>query len=387
MAAPQSPISDPHGLPDDPFVGTDYRALSLLGSGGMGDVYVVEHRTLKKIHAAKLLRATHAADRRIVDRIRLEAHALAKLRHPHVVQIHEFSVTPSGLPFIVMELLHGRTLKDELVEKGSIPINFALLYTIDLLSGLEAVHGLGIVHRDIKPSNLFLHTDDAGECRLKMLDFGVARVLPGVSEDAPDPLIHPTRTGTVVGTPIFVSPEAALGHPVDIRTDIYNAAIMLYVMLKGRGPFDDLPDNEAIIHAHAHLPPPAPARGMKHWLGPLIDEVVLRGLAKDPSERYQTAAEFSQALYGLAQQCLKAGKEDGSAEDERAKAGPSIAPPQLSPSTAPRQSSASVEESRSSPTLKRVPRKVVGRWRALAFLLAVALAAVAVRFAVQWSLG
>lgn len=371
--------SEPVPLVEDPFVGTEYQALSLIGSGGMGDVYVVKHRTLEKIHAAKLLRAIHANDRRIVDRIRLEAHALAKLQHPHIVQIHEFSVTPGGLPFIVMELLNGRTLKDELVEKRNVPINLALLYTVDLLSGLDAVHQLGIVHRDIKPSNLFLHADDAGQCRLKMLDFGVARVLPGVSDNAPEPLIHPTRTGTVVGTPIFVSPEAALGHPVDIRTDIYNAAIMLYVMLTGHGPFDDLPNNQAIIQAHAHVAPPPPARNMKHWLGRRIDEIVLRGLAKNPDDRYQSAGEFSLAIYDLLKDCLKAAKESDATE------GKSTAPPTFSDSTE-RHSSASVEESRSSPALSvNVPMRP-GKLRTLAFVLAIAMVAVAVRFAVQWSL-
>jgi serine/threonine protein kinase len=249
------------------------------------------------------------------------------------------------------------------------------------LSGLEAVHELGIVHRDIKPSNLFLHADDAGQCRLKMLDFGVARVLPGISDDSPEPLIHPTRTGTVVGTPIFVSPEAALGHPVDIRTDIYNAAIMLYVMLTGRGPFDDLPNNQAIIHAHAHLAPPPPARAMKHWLGRRIDEVVLRGLEKNPDDRYQTAAEFSQAIYGVIQDCLKAAKE------AEAREGKSTAPPEVSPSTSERYSSASVEESCSSPALKVNSRARASKVRVFAFVLAIAFTAMAVRFAMQWSLG
>ena len=107
MVASQPLTSDPLGTLEDPFAGTEYRALSLLGSGGMGEVYVVENRALKKTHAAKLLRATHAADKRIVDRIRLEAHSLAQIRHPNVVQIHEYAVTPKGLPFIVMELLNG----------------------------------------------------------------------------------------------------------------------------------------------------------------------------------------------------------------------------------------------------------------------------------------
>jgi eukaryotic-like serine/threonine-protein kinase len=381
MAASQPLSSDPHGLVEDPFAGTEYRAMSLLGSGGMGDVYVVKHRTLEKIHAAKLLRAIHARDRRVVDRMRLEAHALAKLRHANVVQIHDFSVTPTGLPFIVMELLNGRTLKDELVAKGSMPLHLALVFTVDLLSGLEAVHGLGIVHRDIKPSNLFIHANDAGALSMKMLDFGVARVIPGINEDAPEPLLHPTRTGTVVGTPIFVSPEAALGRPVDVRTDIYNAAIMLYVMLTGRGPFDDLPDNEAIIHAHAHLPAPPPARNMKHWLGPLIDEVVLRGLAKEPKDRYQTAAEFSQAVYGLIQECLKTGK--GSAAN-----GKQSMPPEVSPTTTERRSSASIQESRSSPALERsASARRPANVRLVAFLLVVILTAIAVRLAVRWSLG
>jgi serine/threonine protein kinase len=380
MAASQPSNNDPPFDIEDPFAGTEYRALSLLGSGGMGDVYVVERRKLKKIHAAKLLRATHAADKRIVDRIRLEAHALAKLQHPNVVQIHEFAVTPSGLPFIVMELLRGRTLKDELATKGPLELNYALIYAADLLSGLEAVHQLGIVHRDIKPSNLFLHADSTGEVCLKMLDFGVARVIPGISEHAPAPLLLPTRTGTVVGTPIFISPEAALGQPVDVRTDIYNAAIMLYVMLTGRGPFDHLQDNEAIIHAHAHLAPPPPAHGMKHWLGERIDQVVLRGLAKDPNDRYQTAAEFAQAIYELMQECVRAIKEAERRESKTPPEPEASAPPNQRDSTLalvePQQNR--LKKNDSSFRFKNV--------QAVAFVLVMAVTTLLVRLAVKWSL-
>jgi serine/threonine protein kinase len=296
MASPSLSPSSQHA-PTDPFVGTDYRALSLIGSGGMGDVFLVEHRRLSKTYAAKVLRPHHASDRRTVDRMRLEADALGKLTHPNIVQIHAFDVTQTGLPFIVMELLKGATLRDVLLEQGRLPVKQSLVLALDLLNGLEAVHQLGIVHRDLKPSNLYVHHQQEGQCLLKLLDFGVARVLPGVSHDAPRPLELPTRTGTAVGTPLFMSPEAALGRPVDQRTDIYAAATLLYLMLTGRGPFDDIAEHTKILEAHATMPPPQPSRFMAEWLPPTLEQAILRGLAKEPGERFQTAADFAHTLY------------------------------------------------------------------------------------------
>jgi len=283
----------------DPFDGTDYRMVSLIGSGGMADVFVVEHRQLNMTYAAKLLRPSFASDRRTVDRMRLEADTLARLEHENIVQIHAFHETASGLPFIVMDLLQGKTLRDALSEDGPgrITMLTALVFSLDLLNGLHAVHQLGIIHRDLKPSNLFIHFNSRKEHVLKLLDFGGARVIPGVSENSPDPLAIPTRTGTTVGTPMFMSPEAASGRPIDVRTDIYAAANMIYLMITGRGPFDDEGDVDRVLHAHATKLPPPLSRFVAEPIPPALERAIAKGLEKDPERRFQSAQEFGQAVY------------------------------------------------------------------------------------------
>jgi eukaryotic-like serine/threonine-protein kinase len=290
-------------MPCDPFAGTRFQALSRLASGTMGDLYVVEHIELGKRFAAKLLRPEFGEDPHVVDRIRLEAESLGRVRHPNVVGITGFDRTLAGTPFIVMELLKGHTLAEEVASRGPLPLQEALDWTLQLLSALEAVHTFGIVHRDIKPQDLLLHQLQSGERQLKLLDFGAARVLAGVSDQAPNPLAVPTRTGFIVGTPEFASPEAALGKPTDIRTDIYQVGLNLYFMLTGGGPFDHANSShkhhESIRRAHAKATPVPPSRRMPRPFPEGFDEVILRALAKNPAERFQDAAEFGVALRHL----------------------------------------------------------------------------------------
>jgi serine/threonine protein kinase len=263
----------------------------------MGDVYAVEHITLHHKYAAKILRADHATDARVVDRMRLEAEALAKLDNARVVQIQSYELTPAGLPFIVMELLEGTTVRDLLMAEGTLPLNMALFITFELLCALSEVHRIGIVHRDIKPSNLFLHRYEGGRIGLKMLDFGVARVLPGSSGDAPLPLVLPTANGLAVGTPLFMSPEAARGQKVDVRSDVYSAALILYNLVAGRGPYDDLVDADKILSAHASLPPPPPSQFAKAPLPRNVEQAIMKGLAKDPNDRFETATLFAECIH------------------------------------------------------------------------------------------
>ncbi|HMA92931.1 MAG TPA: serine/threonine-protein kinase, partial [Polyangiaceae bacterium] len=228
--------------------------------------------------------------------MRLEADALAKIEHENVVALHGSYETQQGIPFIVMELLIGQTLLEYLRANRAMPIRNALVCAVDLLNGLDAVHRLGIVHRDLKPSNLFLHELKDGVPVLKLLDFGAARVIPGISEDAPEPLALPTRTGTTIGTPRFMSPEAMAGSRVDVRSDIYAAANVIYYMLTGRGPFDD-EDPADFAGARLTKPPPPPSRFAVEWIHPSLERAILKGLASDPDQRFQTAHEFSQAIY------------------------------------------------------------------------------------------
>jgi serine/threonine protein kinase len=272
------------------LAGTPYRPLSRLGRGGMGDVYVVEHHGLRRQFVLKVLRARLAHDPQLVDRMRMEAQAAARLDHPNIVEVIDFWSADGGRPCMVMEFLRGVTLASELRARGALSIDEGWAHGRDLLSALAAAHELGIVHRDIKPENLFLH-EQTGERRvLKVLDFGLARVLPR-SPEFVQPLALPTGTGTIVGTPRFMSPEAARGQRVDHRADIYSAGLVLYVMLTGRGPFDHAEPNDTFS-----LVPDPPSLHAASTLPAMLDEAILTSLKSNPDERFQNAAAFARAL-------------------------------------------------------------------------------------------
>jgi serine/threonine protein kinase len=221
--------ADPaEGYSLDPLAGTSFRTLRKLGEGSMGLVVEAENRALGTVVVIKLLHAALSIRADYVDRLRLEAQALARLRHPNLVIVTDFSVTPAGVPFFVMERLFGRTVEDERRVRGALPLREAIAIVRQALAGLAAVHAAGIVHRDIKSANLFLCDADAAGLRVvKVLDFGIAKVLSSAPAGrAPQPLRFPTAEGTTVGTPRCLSPEQACGGPVDGRTDIYAAGVL-----------------------------------------------------------------------------------------------------------------------------------------------------------------
>ena len=293
------PIAVPAGPTQrdlDPFAGSVFSALERLGAGAMGEVYRVLHRELGREFVAKVLHQRYAADRQMLDRVRVEAQALGRLNHPNVVSVTGFGVTRDGRPFLVMEYLRGRTLAAEVAARGALPAREAIHFTLELLAALEAAHAIGIVHRDIKPDNLFLVENSDGKRVLQVLDFGLARVMPGAASNAPKPLVLPTSTGNVIGTPHFVSPEGALGKKVDERADLYSAGLVLYVLLAGRGPFDRIKRVSRILAAQASMRPKAPSLLARTSLPPTLDELVLLALRKDPAERFQSARLFACAL-------------------------------------------------------------------------------------------
>ncbi|HVY25469.1 MAG TPA: serine/threonine-protein kinase [Polyangiaceae bacterium] len=267
-----------------------------LGAGGMGEVFLVEHTQLGRECVAKILHARLAGDARLVDRMRVEAQSLGRLNHPHIVQITGFGKTRDGRPFLVMEWLRGHTLTAELASFGKLHAKEALRLTCQLLSALAAAHAIGVVHRDIKPDNLFIYQEPDGTRNLKVLDFGVARVLPDAPDSAPNPLAVPTGTGVVVGTPRFVSPEGAMGQRVDGRADLYAAALVLYTMVAGRGPFDHFDGDQSLLSAHALEDPKPPSQFADVPASSLLDGVILKGLAKNPAARYQSALQFKEEL-------------------------------------------------------------------------------------------
>jgi serine/threonine-protein kinase len=295
-------------LQHDPLEGSGkYRVISELGRGGMGEVFLGEHASLGNKVVIKLLHAELSGKSNLVDRMRLEAQACARLNHPNIVRVTDFDRTPSGRPFFVMEYLPGRSLSEEAEAAGGVlPVAKALDFVTQALEGLAVAHAQGLVHRDIKLDNLFVcapGTQPGVDQLVKILDFGVAKVLDtqGAGDgDGPAPLMVPTGTGVVVGTPRFFAPEQARGKPLDHRADIYAMGLVLYTLVAGRGPFDDCTTILEMAKAHVMTPPPPPSHFARQPIPPELDAAVLRAIAKQPEQRFQSASEFAQALKQVA---------------------------------------------------------------------------------------
>jgi serine/threonine protein kinase len=279
----------------DPLAGTGYRTLRRIAAGGMGQLLEAEHGGLRRRVAVKLLKPALVSQPGFVDRLRLEAQALASIHHPNVVLVHDHAATPAGVPFIAMELLRGRTLEDLMLERGAIPLPEALHLMDQVLAGLAAVHAAGLTHRDLKPANLFL-CNEHGRTIVKLLDLGIVKV--SAPERAPSlaPLAVPTAAFHAIGTPRFMSPEQALGQPCDARSDIYAAGVLLYVMLSGKDPFHRHHTQLAILTAHAMEEPEPLAKAAAQSIPLAIERAVARALAKDAAARFGSVAELAAAL-------------------------------------------------------------------------------------------
>jgi eukaryotic-like serine/threonine-protein kinase len=289
----------PGAAADDPLRGTPYRLVRKLGAGGMGEVLLARHQELGRDFVVKVLHQRLQHNPQLIDRVRVEAQSLGRLQHENIVAVVGFGECADGRPYIAMEYLRGQTLA-ALSRTRRLPVHDAVDLTRQLLAALAAAHALGIVHRDIKPENLFLQERPGQKPLLKVLDFGLARIVPGVSVHAPMPLSLPTDTGVVVGTPEYLSPEAAGGQPVDHRADLYSAALVLYVLLAGRGPFDHIKNQEMVITAHAVEEARPPSTLAPAPIPPELDRAILKALSKDPAQRFQSAREFEAALSAVA---------------------------------------------------------------------------------------
>jgi serine/threonine protein kinase len=297
---PQTPL-EPSILP-----GTPYRVLAKLAEGGMGQVLDAEHIGLRKRVVVKLLREKLEGRRDLLDRMRLEAQALALLNHPNIVQVTDFGVTSDGRTFLVMERLFGKTLGAEISERRPLPIGEAIEIIQQVLAGLGAAHEAGIIHRDIKLENVFL-CDGAGKTRhVKLLDFGLVKVLPEDPAARPraawpvEPLKFPTESGASVGTRAFLSPEQAQGNPVDARTDIYAVGLMLYILVTGKIPFNHIKSSKGMLDAHTCLLPDRPSQIAPQPIPEALDSAIMKALEKQPADRFATAAAFSTELAKIA---------------------------------------------------------------------------------------
>jgi serine/threonine protein kinase len=290
--------------------GTAYRAIAPLGGGAMGEVFEAEHIALGKRVVVKLMRERHLGRPDLVDRMRIEAQALAKISHPNLVQVTDFGQTAVGRTFLVMERLLGRTLRAELEERRELPVLEAIDVVRQALSGLFAAHAAGVVHRDVKLDNLFLCDAVEGRRALKVLDFGLAKVIGAAGDVTPAPLAFPTAEGVAMGTPKYFSPEQARGLPVDPRTDVYAAGAVLYTLLAGRGPFDQHTTLLELARAHAFEAPEPPSRWASQVVPHEVDAAVMKALAKAPEDRFTSASAFAAELERIARDLTRAGAKE-----------------------------------------------------------------------------
>jgi len=257
-----------------------YQIIERLGRGGMAEVYKAYHPQLERYAAVKVLHGFLAEGQDFQARFQREAKAIAALRHPNIVQIYDIDTYDENY-FMVMEFIDGGTLKDRLLQaSGPLAIREMAHIFREIASALDYAHRQGVLHRDIKPANVLL--DQSG--RVVLTDFGIARI---VSET------QFTVTGTLVGTPAYMSPEQGMGLNISTPSDIYSLGIILYEMVTGKVPFDaDTP--LAVIHKHINEPLPSP-RTIRDDIPQVLETVIVKALAKEPGERFQSAAELVQA--------------------------------------------------------------------------------------------
>jgi beta-lactam-binding protein with PASTA domain len=261
------------------LVDSRYRILRRIGSGGMADVYCAEDTHLGRQVALKVLHRRFAQDQEFVERFRREASAAAGLQHPNVVNVFDRG-RHDGTYYIAMEHLQGRTLKEIVASEAPLAQDRVVDLGLQILQAAGFAHRHGVIHRDFKPHNVIV--DDTG--RAKVTDFGIARA--GASEM--------TETGSIMGTAQYLSPEQAQGHAVTATSDLYSIGVMLYEMLAGRLPFEG---ESAVSIALKHLSePPAPISQVRPGVHPALESVVMAALAKDPSQRWQSAEDFAEGL-------------------------------------------------------------------------------------------
>ena len=264
-----------------------YEIVEPLAEGGMGAVFRARRRLLGDEVALKIVRSELGADPGARERFLREGRACAQLRHPNIVSILDYSLDAEGRPFLVMELLNGRSLRQEIGARGSLPIEEVQRIIGPLCSALQLAHDQGLLHRDLKPANIVSHDFGGGTHVHKIVDFGLVRVQSSDSTRL-------TAAHQFLGTFSYASPEQILGEEVGARSDQYSLAIVTYELLTGRPPFEDARSGAAPERA-AHKPLPAPS-SVRPELPKWIDVVLGRALAKLPEDRYDSIAHFGRAL-------------------------------------------------------------------------------------------
>jgi len=264
-----------------------YRILRLLGEGGMGQVYEAQHVNINKRFAIKLLRPEIVANPEAVQRFRQEAWSASSIGHENIIEIDDFATLPSGSVYLAMEFLSGQSLAERMKMGPPLEVGEALDIFVQVAHGLSAAHDKGIIHRDMKPENVFLAARQ-GRTVVKILDFGIAKVSGAEGSHSL------TRTGAIFGTPHYMSPEQALGKPLDLRSDVYSVGVIMYEVFTGKVPFE-AESFMGILTKHITAEPKRPSE-VAASVPPEMEAVILRAMAKDLSQRYGSMEELANDL-------------------------------------------------------------------------------------------
>jgi eukaryotic-like serine/threonine-protein kinase len=295
------------------LVDNRYRLVKPLGSGGMADVYLAHDNILDRDVALKVMSTRYASDEEFVERFKREAQSAAALSHPNIVSIFDRGISMDGTYYIAMEYLPGGTLKDRIMSKGAFPVRTAAAVALQIAEALCAAHERGVIHRDIKPHNILI--TESGD--VKVTDFGIARAASSSTM---------TRTGSILGTAHYISPEQAMGEPVGPASDLYSLGVVLYEMLTGDLPYDaETPLGIAMKHVNGHLHQP---KEVDPSIPAGINAITCRLLAKNPEDRYASDAELIEDLERVA-----AGFEpaDATTKMMATRPMPEVAPTRVSP--------------------------------------------------------
>lgn len=287
QAGQKSPFPDLVGT----VIADRYEVLEPLAQGGMGAIFRVRHATLGRQLALKVLRPIYARRTGIIRRFELEAQVASQLQHPHIIDIIDFGHTHDGIAYLAMELLEGEDLLATVRREGPLPWARLAPMALQICDALHAAHQAGVIHRDLKPANCYRTSHAGNPDHIKLLDFGVAKLLYGDEENGPI-----TSAGQLVGTPLYIPPEAVDGTSPNPKFDVYALGVSLYQLLSGKRPYADKVSME-LLRARA-LTDPMPIRQVApHLRIPMpAQDVVMRALARDPNQRFPTAKAVYEAI-------------------------------------------------------------------------------------------
>ncbi|HEY9712908.1 MAG TPA: serine/threonine-protein kinase [Chroococcales cyanobacterium] len=271
-----------------------YQIYELIGQGGMSLVYLARHKTLKNRVAVKTLLPHLAVHEQSLQRFHQEARAASNLKHPNVITVHDFGTTPDGNPYLVMDYVDGISLGDLLEKEKHLPAERSLKIFVQMADALYHAHSKGIIHRDLKPTNILLVEKDGVKDQVRIVDFGIAKLLPQEGAEA----VSLTQTGEVFGSPLYMSPEQCKGEKLDARADVYSMGCLMYETLTGKNAIAGDNTMEVLFNQINQVPISMSETGVS--VPQRVERLVFKALAKDAAQRYQSMAQLRDEL----QACL-----------------------------------------------------------------------------------